>query len=548
MKSVELQRRITAPAILALCLPAALIEKFSGRFTIQGSNFVFQDPFHQGEYFAVAQSLSDTAGSPFPALSIHGALDYIPYFLVSTLSDTNHSFLPTFFLYCLLGLIACLLVSILGIRLSDQPRPGLPALCLALSAAFTVGYRDLFLLLCLLLFYLLIKPGYNRQIRGAQQVAFGLCMALGLVWSFDRGIAACLSLGTATLVLLLRQRDYLIALAVFVLTLALAGLIHPILAPSSLLENILVLMRTSAQWRLAAGPQTTPLIEFAVQLNMLAVLGSWFSHWRAHSLKKALPELIALSLLAALFTKIGTNRADPEHIHYALWIPMLLAIRTPCIQSRVQWLSGAAAVWLLWQSFLIGLEHTTFVPALAAACLLQANTPRYTWQRCIANLSLYASLLFSIYVFALNQDVAPELTQSRYGWVTPLAKKQLDQDTVAPDIQWASDELQRHKADCVFDLANHGLINGLARLPACSRFTYPVYASADYENELINDVKLSNVPVLIYSSTFWSYNIDGRSMKQRFPALDAFIIQHYPIEICRATLCLRYQEGLRDHE
>lgn len=64
MKSVELQRRITAPAILALCLPAALIEKFSGRFTIQGSNFIFQDPFHQGEYFAVAQSLSDTAPPP----------------------------------------------------------------------------------------------------------------------------------------------------------------------------------------------------------------------------------------------------------------------------------------------------------------------------------------------------------------------------------------------------------------------------------------------------------------------------------------------------
>jgi hypothetical protein len=107
---------------------------------------------------------------------------------------------------------------------------------------------------------------------------------------------------------LLRQRDYLIALAVFVLTLALAGLIHPILAPSSLLENILVLMRTSAQWRLAAGPQTTPLIEFAVQLNMLAVLGSWFSHWRAHSLKKSLARTDCLVLACGTLYK---NRDKP---------------------------------------------------------------------------------------------------------------------------------------------------------------------------------------------------------------------------------------------
>ncbi len=96
--------------------------------------------------------------------------------------------------------------------------------------------------------------------------------------------------------------------------------------------------------------------------------------------------------------------------------------------------------------------------------------------------------------------------------------------------------------ECVFDLSNNGVINGLVRRPSCSRFTYPVYAGPHHESILISDLRDASPRALVYSSTYWSYNIDGRDMRKRFPELDKFILKNYPKEECSHGYCVRYKE------
>lgn len=108
-------------------------------------------------------------------------------------------------------------------------------------------------------------------------------------------------------------------------------------------------------------------------------------------------------------------------------------------------------------------------------------------------------------------------------------------------VVWVSDRLQERAVDCVFDLSNNGIINGLTRRPSCSRFTYPVYAGPDHESILISDLRGASPRALVYSSTYWSYRIDGRNMKKRFPELDKFILENYPDEECNHGYCVRYK-------
>jgi hypothetical protein len=108
-------------------------------------------------------------------------------------------------------------------------------------------------------------------------------------------------------------------------------------------------------------------------------------------------------------------------------------------------------------------------------------------------------------------------------------------------LLWSSETIVESGADCVFDLSNTGLINAVANLPACSQFTYPVYAGLQNEGKLITDLTRADPPVIVYRSDFWSYAIDGRNMAERFPALDAEIIKLYPREVCKYDYCLRFQ-------
>ena len=95
----------------------------------------------------------------------------------------------------------------------------------------------------------------------------------------------------------------------------------------------------------------------------------------------------------------------------------------------------------------------------------------------------------------------------------------------------------------MFDLSNSGTINALLALPSCSRFTYPVYAAAQHEQELIETVEREQPSAIVYSSTFWAFNFDGRSMHDRFPKLTGHLRLQYPVQECSFGYCIRLRDN-----
>jgi hypothetical protein len=530
---------------LTLTLLAALTEHFVGKFSYNNGLFSLNDPFHQGEYFAVSKSLA-AAPPAHQVISIHGALDFLPNLLSTAVAGPDHHFVATFGLYALLGALAVLLLSALNLYVSTSARQQCAVLCLSLIGTLAVSYRDLLLLASLALFYCLRAGQQRAAWRPVLPIAFGVVTALGQHWSFDRGIAATISLGTATLYLAWRDRRYLVSLISYGATLLAIDLAQDTVSLGALIENVLILRNTSAQWRYPTNLYFGILIGFAWLINVLAVAAFWLSHVSARSIKEHADEAIALTLLAGLLLMIGTNRADLQHIHYALWVPGLLILRMNPTPFPARGMLIRASIGALIIGLFVGLKYGSYGAPLIAACLYHAlYAPQPPEQRRLVAGFLYGAAAITLGM--LLQRGHTGMRDGSYAWVRALPAQQSNWESAEPAMQWIAAELMRVEAPCVFDLANNGVINGLSKLPACSRFTYPVYATQAFESALIQDLKRANPPALVYSSTYWSYRIDGRSMKARFPKLDEFIVRTYGSEKCDKGYCLRYRsERLRN--
>jgi hypothetical protein len=110
-----------------------------------------------------------------------------------------------------------------------------------------------------------------------------------------------------------------------------------------------------------------------------------------------------------------------------------------------------------------------------------------------------------------------------------------------PGVRWTAERLKETPTRCIFDMSNNGIINALAKLPTCTEFIYPVYASPKHESIMLDQLRVASPPIVVYTSTYWSYSIDGRSMAQRFPNLDKYLRVHYPFEECMHGYCVRFQ-------
>jgi hypothetical protein len=115
----------------------------------------------------------------------------------------------------------------------------------------------------------------------------------------------------------------------------------------------------------------------------------------------------------------------------------------------------------------------------------------------------------------------------------------LFEELVSDGVKWVSSELKYTKSKCVHVLSYHGVINGLAGLPACTRFAYIVYANKDFQNELIETMKSKKPAAIIYSSTHWSFAIDNKSMHMRLPELKSYLDLEYSNEACKFDYCIR---------
>lgn len=70
-------------------------------------------------------------------------------------------------------------------------------------------------------------------------------------------------------------------------------------------------------------------------------------------------------------------------------------------------------------------------------------------------------------------------------WLRALNNPQMQTTLVNRGVRWASVILNENPTHCIFDLSNNGVINSLTKLPTCSKFIYPIYASQKYEAIMI---------------------------------------------------------------
>lgn len=500
---------------------------------------VLSDPFHQGEYFASAVIFFTKQIVKFTPLTIHGALDFIPALIAKSIWRPDSYFLPTYFLYKVINITSALLLLAISIDLTKGEKYcSVVVLSIAIAAPQLVGYRDLVLLIS---FYLFLKIN-NKSIETATEkillIAFGVVTALGLFWSFDRGIAGVVSFGIATLFMASRNKKHIIAVLTFLATVIIVGIFSQTFSFGNYIENIKVLLATSSQW--SYGWQRGPVINslFAIIFNLAIIGFVMIACYRNKSLSSRLHELIILTFLSIFMLKIGINRADWSHVYWCLWAPTLMVFifKNEIIFQELT--TKKLILILLLVALAVSIKDRIFLPIFLAgliAYLVYGNSA--TFSSSIVKLAFNGSLVILLF---LSFPTSVKYLVEKYQWLVHIYTPPSNIAASTEGMRWVSDRLLKSKSTCVFDLSNNGIINGLTTLPSCSRFTYPVYAGLKHESELIDAVRLTAPQAIVYSSTYWSYSIDGRSMRDRFPQLDTFLIQQYPRIECANGYCIRY--------
>lgn len=505
---------------------------------------VLSDPFHDGEYFAVAVNYFSQLPKPFHPLSIHGALDYIPALIARYGWGDELYFLPTAAIYSVLDAVAALLLLLITHELCRGRSLGwLVVLGMAVGSSWFVGYRDLLLLGCLYTFLMLSGRSWKLASNIALLVLLGALVGFGMFWSFDRGVATAVCVGPPMLLMAWRNRINLVAAAALGITIILPGLFFDGFALSAYLENFNVLLQTSSQWSYGWRLHAVILTCFVAALNVLAIALTLRAFLiSAISLQDAAGAL-ALTLLSLIMLKIGVNRADVEHVFNGLWAPLLLMLSLPRQTFAIGKLTFAGFLVMgIAAALSFKYHHVGF---FVAACVMTHVCIANTQRGKLPGSRVVTSLCILACASAVTYGGFKHYREGQYQWIAHIFSPPSNVNAVTPGVEWASQRLHDNHAQCVFDLSNNGVINGLLALPSCTRFTYPVYAAQHHETELIRAVEETAPSAIVYSSTFPSYSIDGVTMRDRFKVLDSMLVARYPREECAQGYCVRYLAGQR---
>jgi hypothetical protein len=463
-RSIGFDSRGYVVGAILLATAFAFLQSFRG-LEIPG------DPFHEGEFYVATIGNSSDRQTEFHPLAIHGALDVIPALIAERIWGAENYFLPTRAIYQLLSFLAAMTLIGIAYRLTrgNASRAAL-LLAIGLAAPLLLGYRDLLLLALLYLFIVLVETERKTAATVLLHVLFGLCAGIALYWSYDRGIAGSVSLGAATLILLAGNRMYAIALLSFFVTIAILASSFEMFSIRNYADDIRTLVATSGQWSFGSRAMPVLLSVFAAALNLFALVVLF---GRGVGSRSAIAEFVAFGLLSAFMLRIGTGRADLEHVYFGLWVPLLAALRS-CGRERptnLASLLGAAALFCvaiglagLLPSFRLALVGGVVGFAAVSAKSTRANT-----------LASSALLLLGIgCLVVVSTSSAKAIRAGKFSWIGDLARPPANRSLATDGVLWASGKLQQRNVNCVFDLSNGGMINGLVRQPSCSRFSYPV--------------------------------------------------------------------------
>lgn len=497
------------------------------------------DAFHSGEFLAAAISIlqgAPYAGDPY---TIHGAADTLPALIVSRFVSSPDFLLPyTLIVYPFLAVLSVILAIAAALKLARnfglEPVQMIPFIMLA---PLCVGWRDLFFVLSLFIFVQLVLDDRGSRWRLVAHIAFGLVVALGTYWSFNRGVLTIAAFGPPTLWLAVRDRWFALSIASAIAGFLFIGVAVPGVSIMGYFENFNLLLDTSENW------EYEPTLTRHLWAGLIVAIASVAIGLVAHKIRRgklSLPQIlvqIALVIATLFYARIGLGRVGQLHFVMAAWMPLLIVnLLSPPVPFAVPSLKQLAIICIagvcLWYftSIRVGALPVAMIVLLASGFLVGERIAAFLSTSILA-------VCLAVVLLTVGQSTKGE---GQYAWLLRLHTLPPADEAVRADILWSANAIRDGGSSCVFDLSNSGLINAVANLPACSRYTYPVYAGPDQEDQLISDL-LKNMPqVLVYRADRWSYNIDGRSMQVRFPRLDAEILRLYPREECFQAFCLRF--------
>ena len=140
----------------------------------------------------------------------------------------------------------------------------------------------------------------------------------------------------------------------------------------------------------------------------------------------------------------------------------------------------ACVVMVIMLAFLIGMRSKVSAFLLFLPLFLIVGMFDFQAQRRVQIVAV-AALLFSQITYG-TMYVTKSFFNGHYSWVTKVMSPPSNVDASEPSVIWAAEKVLSSGALCLFDMSNSGLIIGVALLPSCSRFTYPIYAASRYED------------------------------------------------------------------
>ena len=535
--------------------PALLIYSLIPR--LLGVELPIGDSFHVGEWFAAATTLwNDPTSSP---LTIHGGWDFIPAILMRWLMGGDNYFYPTIYLaQAIIPAIAAAILLLLLTRILKDKITWSTIIFLsvaALAAPTLVGIRDLFLIATCWILYEFVT---HKQSMGCNRLVALLVASssLGVVWSFDRGIAGLVTVLTTLLSAAFLQKK---AFYLKISGLVLVGVIFVVLAVQStgIIDysyNVFFLVKTSTQWR---PPLSFDLIRTSL-LGIIFVASTIAATINAKSAENSgyfYPYWLGIGACSLTMLRVGLNRPDMEHILFAMWPPLILTAYG--CSTKKEAASKPSLLLPLVLVCLVGFSGFNYAasPGKSFTALAIALSSALLWVECLSAAFKAKAFLTSISLWFLALSLlAPtrNLASTAVGVfegrvVTPA--EYLSQGVSYSQVAdrgnaWAAKIIRDSQSECLLDMSNSGIINAGANLPACTQASYPVYATKKFEDRLLREIQKMNVKAIVYSTENWQYSIDGRDMKVRLPRLDALLRKNYPVEECSEKYCIRRREAM----
>tara|TARA_B110000208_G_scaffold105277_1_gene130578 strand:- start:1218 stop:2717 length:1500 start_codon:yes stop_codon:yes gene_type:complete len=489
----------------------------------------FLDPFHTGEYFVQLINIENS----FNSFSIHGAVNYVPAFL-SRIVFGDAYILPTSIFINIIAIASSLLLAYICWLLlkGGKNRSIISLFIFSISLSF-ISHRDLLLMLSILYFIKLLHlTSFHEKINTIHLILFGLVMSLTIFWTFDRGIAGVVSIGTAYLYFLYQSKDYRLTLPIvsFIISIIILSVTFNPTSIFHWFDNVLMLASSSSQWHYPLSLSVFLFTSLAFIFFLFTVLNT-LKQTKIENSYIFKTHLIFVFLLSLFLFRSAIDRADISHILLTL-IGVFLII-----------------------SLILGRESKIYYPFVGARfdfivvlfiCSVLVVGLKFK------NLGIiYSSFLFAFVFMAEHEGQNRDL--KRYIAISSLAffalislfnayKKynEMSFNKVASSgVTWAAQTLSAHNEKCIFDLTNNGIINALSDLPTCTKYSYPVYAPYKDEYLLLKQLKENMPNFIVYSSSFWSYAIDGKSMAIRYPNVDTFIKANYTFSECKFDYCIK---------